>query len=646
MMLGQAYEQRGQLDQAASIWRSQVEQPGSYLLLGKVLRQQGKPDEAREALESALERSPKEPAVVYELMELELQQGDVAAAKALVRDLAEGNKDWNAHYLMGRIHEAEKDWAAARKELAQSIEQKPDWLPARDLLVRVHMMEGQPEKAISQLQEVLKQAPGSVTHQLQLGQIYSQTGKSAQAVSIYRALLEAQPDNVSALNNLAYLYAKDVKMEDATTLPREARNLAPGNPMVADTLGWILYQRGSYQEAVTLLSQSAAAAPDQPEAQYHLGMAQYMMGNRKQAAELLTRAVNAGPDFSGKAEAKRTLELLANFDSITQEDLEAHLANAPQDMPALLRLAELQEEAGALDEALASYGKVLKINPDQVDALLGMGWIQLEHLEDFDAAQKSAQKARDLAPVDPKAAALLGTAVLRQGNSSYAYDLLSQVRGTVAKEARFQRDLAMAAYQMGRVNQARDAMGEAQSLAGEGDLAQEASQFLKLTAEEAEVSAAELEAILSADPNSLPALLLQAEKEQSEEKLAAILKQHPGFVPAQKALLILQSGDEEKADESYTLATKLRETLPNDPEIARVLGQIVFWRGDSRYAIQLLSEANEANPLDAEGQYYLGMAYLNEDESMKGKQALRAALDLGLEGEKASEAEAKLEPEG
>jgi Flp pilus assembly protein TadD len=120
-----------------------------------------------------------------------------------------------------------------------------------------------------------------------------------------------------------------------------------------------------------------------------------------------------------------------------------------------------------------------------------------------------------------------------------------------------------------------------------------------------------------------------------------ILARNSLFTPAIRDLAILyqeKGGDDQKA---YALATKAREYFPSDPLVSRALGILSYRRGDSKRAVQLLSESEAHRADDAELQYYLGMATLRSkgpDSEKRAKQALQRALTLNLPGQLAEEA--------
>lgn len=75
-----------------------------------------------------------------------------------------------------------------------------------------------------------------------------------------------------------------------------------------DTLGWVYYKTGEMDKAVDLLKKAVKQAPNAPIFRYHLGMAYYKQGNLSEAKIQLTKAMESKNDFTGKDEARATLQ--------------------------------------------------------------------------------------------------------------------------------------------------------------------------------------------------------------------------------------------------------------------------------------------------------------------------------------------------
>jgi tetratricopeptide (TPR) repeat protein len=381
-------------------------------------------------------------------------------------------------------------------------------------------------------------------------------------------------------------------------------------------------------------------------------MASYMMGQTEQARAAFQQALKGSADFAGKAEAQRRLALLGDESSVklSSEQLESMLKQQPDDPLARLRLAESYEKQKAFAKAAAEYERALKINPKLLSPNIKLAQLNAGPLRNSEKALEFAKKARELAPADAKVAGVLGGIAYQAANFTWADSLLQESARQLADDPTVLHDYAWAAYSLGKVSQARELMERTLKAAPVPDISEDAKSFLRMTAvdknpKDAAALESDVQKILKADPKYVPALTARAaiEEQRGEAKTAVatyneILKRFPDFSPAQKHLAALYFEDPNALDKAYELAVKARKTLPDDPELARTLGEISYQRKEYPRALQLLQESARATPLDAKGLYYLGKSHLEAKQKPQAREALERALAAGLQEPLASEA--------
>ena len=81
-----------------------------------------------------------------------------------------------------------------------------------------------------------------------------------------------------------------------------------------------------------------------------------------------------------------------------------------------------------------------------------------------------------------------------------------------------------------------------------------------------------------------------------------------------------------------------REAYPEDSELAKAFGIILYKRGSFEPAVTLLKDSAGKRPQDAGVMFYLGMAQYRSRHLAESKQSLQRALELNLTGERAVEA--------
>ena len=95
--------------------------------------------------------------------------------------------------------------------------------------------------------------------------------------------------------------------------------------------------------------------------------------------------------------------------------LEETVANNPSDISSLLTLANLQQDAGIFERAIANYKKYLELNPSDPDARIDMGVCYFS-LSDHINAIKEIEKALEYNPTHQIGHLNLGVVNLNAGN--------------------------------------------------------------------------------------------------------------------------------------------------------------------------------------------------------------------------------------
>jgi len=664
LVLAGAYDSLERFDDAAVVLEEEAKlapnDPRPLIALGVTHRHAKRNDEARRAFEKAAEIAPDDLFPVDQLVDLDLLDKHFDAARQLIqRQFQKAPNSPAAHFFEGKILAAEGKWDSAEAELQRTLQLDPNFSSAYDLLVQTYLATNKLPQAVSQLQGLLSKNPNNTPMLMTLALVYERMKDFPKARDAYEKLLSTAPNFVPALNNLAYLYAEHLNdLGKAYDLARKARELQGQDASIGDTFGWVLYKRGDYEQALSILQESAGKAADNPEIQFHVGMAAYMMGQTDLARVALRRAASATRDFPGKDESKRRLALLESGTGSSPElsisQLETMTKEQPNDVIAQLRLGEASEKQGASDKAAAAYEQAVKLNPKLIAAVTKLAQLNAGPLQNKDKALTYAKKARELAPADPQVAGILGKVAYDSGNFTWSYSLLQESVRQRANDRSILHNLAWAAYSLGKVNEARDAMQKVLTNNPDSPQAADAKKFLALTALEEnpkELITAEidLQKELRSNAKYTPAIMAQAalhaqhgQIKPATEIYNDILGRLPDFALAQKRLATLYAQDPSKLPAAYDLATKARKTLPDDPELSELLGRLSYEKKEYPRAVQLLQESARKRPLDADSLFYLGMSQLQASQKAEARGVLNQALVAGLQEPLATEAKRAL----
>jgi len=656
-LLASAYVGQNDPVAAIGVYRQIAEglpqDPQPHLLTGVVFLQQNEWGEARSEFERALEMAPDYAQALEQLTNLDLGEKRYSPALQRIESrIAKNPASGNLQILLARVYLGQRDMVHAEAALQKAIQLKADSPMAYFLLGELYYTTNQDSKALTDLQEAVAKNPKDTQALMLIGTIEDREKDYAASKAAYEKVLASDPDFSPALNNLAYLYSEKLgDIDKAFEMAQKARKLLPNEPHVADTLGWILYKRHQYPWALSLLMESGNVIGADPEMQFHLGMAQYMLGDEPSARISFSRALEANKDFPGIDQAKERLSAL-KIDVQTagpaeRSVLEKAVADRPDDPVVLSRLVAVYEREGSVDKAIAVCEAEMRANPKYAPAITLLAKLYYSKGE-IAKGFELAKAAHNLAPDNPGAAQVLGRLAFAMHNYPWALSLLKEAAAKHPNDPDVLFDLAQALYSLGGVSDAAAAMRNALVLNAKFGRAAEAAGFLDLVALEDDPARAlseadRVEKILKAEPENVSALMAMGEVfEQRGNPVAAIqeyekaLGHYPDLTPAEKRLIVLYAKDAANDLKGFELATKVREAFPDDAQVAKACGIIVYRHGEYRRAESLLEDG--ANQLNGDGEvvFYLGMAqYRLKDKASKAtlQRALGMHLRADLEGE-------------
>jgi tetratricopeptide (TPR) repeat protein len=658
LLLADAYRARNNSDAALVIYQRLgglfPQNPQIPLLMGSTLLQQSNNLAARNEFTRALELAPDNFLAQEQLVDLDLTEKQYAPATQRVEKMVETNpKQAEARLLQAKVFEAQGDAKQAEAALLKTIELQPESQTAYLLLAQLYFDSNESQKAVVELDSAIAEDPGDVSALMQLGMIYNQGTNYQAAAEAYEKMLAINPKSGSALNNLAYIYSEYLDQPDrAYELAQQAMDLLPDDPSTEDTLGWILYKKGQYPLALSLLQKSANNLPAEPDVQFHLGMTYYMMDEEEPARTAFQRALQLNKDFSDRDECRQCLSVLdidpKTADTATRSSLEKRVVESPNDPVALVRLASIYQREGTLDKATQVYETLLKANSKNIVALTNLALLYAP--TDPQKAFDLAKVANDLSPDDSDVSCIFGRLAYQAGNYILASSLLQEAAQNQPSNPQTLYDFAQAAYSIGKISDARTAMLNALQdglVPPQADNARRFLDMVALAANPPQAVAAEsrIEGFLKSDSNNVPVLMVVAVIDEQETNFVAanqayekILVCYPDFAPAQRELAVHYAEDSSNMGRAYALAIKARQSFPNDAELGKALGIIVFWQGDYARAASLLQESADERSMDAELFYYLGASQFHLKNHMESKGSLQRALSLNLSGKLAVDA--------
>jgi protein O-GlcNAc transferase len=288
------------------VTESDADYPGALVMLGFVLREQGRVDEAREILEHAVSIA---------------------------------SEDADSHYLLGSLLEAAGPRDAEIFHLQRAVELRPDFEFARRQLIAALLKSDRITQATQLCEESLAILPNSSELHFYRSKLYARAGDKASAIASCERALALNPAFIAAQQSLSRLLFDTEQFERAEVSYRREIELSPEHFGPRHQLGVVFNRTGRYAEAIELLKQAILLNP------------------------------NSGVSYGSLGAAYTNLDQTSGETvALAHANYEKAVAVEPENSDLHQNLGESYRRGGRLDLALSSFDRAIELNPDNVKA--------------------------------------------------------------------------------------------------------------------------------------------------------------------------------------------------------------------------------------------------------------------------------------
>ena len=161
-----------------------------------------------------------------------------------------------AHYLLGQLYQAERDWPNAEYHYNTALRFDPVHSPAQAAMVKLFLDRGDTMKAANYLEIYMNQVEGSANQLLELALEFQKQDLDNYALNCFEKALALAPNSAKVHKYLGYFYLEKndkIKAEDHFVLSYELNNKQPDVAYELGLLGvqvQIPRQAGSNQVSI------------------------------------------------------------------------------------------------------------------------------------------------------------------------------------------------------------------------------------------------------------------------------------------------------------------------------------------------------------------------------------------------------------
>jgi tetratricopeptide (TPR) repeat protein len=217
--------------------------------------------------------------------------------------IPEAERDAEAHYAIGRIHQIRGDRAAARAELERSAELAPGNSEVLGALLRLDAEEGRLPESLARIDAALAATPGDARLLRARGLALLASGRGGEAEQSLRRAVEADPNDLASYGDLAQLLARSGRGEEALGTYEQALAAQPESAPLNLIVGILHEGAGRPESAIERYEKAIRIDPGLGVAKNNLA---YLLAERGQdldrALDLAQEAKSLLPDNPNTAD--------------------------------------------------------------------------------------------------------------------------------------------------------------------------------------------------------------------------------------------------------------------------------------------------------------------------------------------------------
>lgn len=449
---------------ADALVKRQPKNPGLANLLGSALMAKGDAEGARKAFEQAVKLEPGLVDAQLNLARLDIDQKALdAAAQRLNAVLAKDQNNVDAALETARMFSARGRADEALRWLQRADDRSGNRLQAGLQLVEFHLARSRPDLAREALKRLQTKAPEALVVVLAQARVQMATGESVEARSTLTRAATLAAFDPASLVQIANLQLRTGNPAGAAYALDKALSERPDHLAARALRADVHLLQGEPAKAEQLARSILASDPK-------IGLGHGLLGDVARARNQLPAAIESYRrahqlDQSSESLLRLFGALDAGQHAAAVALAEQWLRTKPTDLRAWRALADAQARAGNMAAARTAYDNVVKLAPDDAQALNNLAGTLIA-LKD-PSALKVAERALALKPETPYIIGTTGWAAFHANQPDRALQLLRDARLRDPTNANTRYFLGAVLAQQGRKTEAREEL-EGALRAGQG----------------------------------------------------------------------------------------------------------------------------------------------------------------------------------
>lgn len=384
-----------------------------------------------------------------------------------------------------------------------------DWFEAEQRVERAQQLSESHrwEEALRELEAALDINPHHASWHAQHGLLLDELGRTADAAEAYEKSLELEPgdeDVATALGDALYRlgrYAKALSVFDEL-----ARILPDYEPAYCHRIA-VYTELGRHDQAEEMFYLAQELEPNCPHCFYNVGVSLAARGLTDRALFCWQRVLDLEPKYENvRVRIAQAYRLQGKLDEALEYLLEERRED-PGNIDLLYELAELAEDANDIPAAIARYGEITELEPEQAEAHFARGRLLLQS----DGAAEALECFKTaLAVGDPDELngfnQRVGEAYLALERFALAANYLRRAVSEEPDQSDIRTELGNALLMMDKISEAADQYRRVLAIDPRNAMARQHLAICHFKMENYEAGLHQCLEVLKLSPNNVPAM--------------------------------------------------------------------------------------------------------------------------------------------
>jgi tetratricopeptide (TPR) repeat protein len=608
--------------------------PQALILLGNSLAGLKDLDGAIQQIEQAIDQNPQLTITYTNLADLYAAKGDRdAAERAFESAVKAAPNSVDTHLGYANFLWAERRWQEAERELNAAAAIEPKSVAVNRALAAFYASQNRPAEAVTSL-ETYASVMGTVEARLLLADYFVGTRNVARATQVLNELAKDPRGLSAATVRLAMLDFRDGRRPEAYKRLDGLLAKDSKDQLALQGKARLLLMEGRSQEALRVTESLIAINAELPSNRYLHGLALEGTGSLEDATATYLDLLKADPSSSPLIERLATIYLRRQDPKDALGYAEQFVRAQPQSASAHLLYAQALLQSGSLQRAEEELIVLSKVAPSSPDVFTWLGMLY-EGKHDTVRARQSYQRAFDLQPTS--IAALSGLVSVDMSDKKPAA-AISRIESQIAERPGDSNLLvlrALALMRIGDLPKAEAAYQKVIEVLPNNVDAYGRLAAIYLAQNRLDDAKARYEDILKRQPQSAAAetmlgtiLARQNNAAEARRHFERAVEIEPRSVLASNNLAWDYANNGGNLDVALQLAQTAKAGVPENASVTDTLGWVYYKKGLSSLAISTFRQAAALDASNANIQYHLGLALIQQGDKVEAKRALEQAVRL------------------